>query len=473
MEKYLPFITLFLVIALFVLIIFLLIRQSRILKNMRDRKNIADDISGDIRTQTQGIKNDILNEIKSVRIETVNTVNDSVRDMKNDIREDQKNSFENQINRQNDIGKSLENHLDSKIKSFSESTDLRLGEMRSQIRSFSEESKQSLEKTERSVSENLSDIRKENSEKLEKIRETVEEKLQKTLDDKLAQSFNIVSENIKYVSESVGEMKTLAGEVGDLKKVMSGVKTRGILGEVQLGAIIREILSPSQYRENVPTRPNSRDRVEFAVKFPGASDDRECLLPIDAKFPADTYEHLLVAYDTADKNQIDDAKKALITRIRGEAKDIKEKYIEPPFTTRFGIMFLPFEGLYAEVVQTPGLMEELQRDYNITVAGPTTLSALLNSFQMGFQTLAIQKRSGEIEKVLGAVKTEFGKFGVTLAKLQKNLNDSSKELDNLVGVRSRQIERSLKSVTEVSDSESSVLLDDDSDSADSDDTVTS
>ncbi|MBO4355317.1 MAG: DNA recombination protein RmuC [Clostridia bacterium] len=473
MEKYLPFITLFLVIALFVLIIFLLIRQSRILKNMRDRKNIADDISGDIRTQTQGIKNDILNEIKSVRIETVNTVNDSVRDMKNDIREDQKNSFENQINRQNDIGKSLETLLDSKIKSFSESTDLRLGEMRSQIRSFSEESKQSLEKTERSVSENLSDIRKENSEKLEKIRETVEEKLQKTLDDKLAQSFNIVSENIKYVSESVGEMKTLAGEVGDLKKVMSGVKTRGILGEVQLGAIIREILSPSQYRENVPTRPNSRDRVEFAVKFPGASDDRECLLPIDAKFPADTYEHLLVAYDTADKNQIDDAKKALITRIRGEAKDIKEKYIEPPFTTRFGIMFLPFEGLYAEVVQTPGLMEELQRDYNITVAGPTTLSALLNSFQMGFQTLAIQKRSGEIEKVLGAVKTEFGKFGVTLAKLQKNLNDSSKELDNLVGVRSRQIERSLKSVTEVSDSESSVLLDDDSDSADSDDTVTS
>ena len=482
MEKFLPYITLFVLLGLLIVIIIVLIRQSRIIKKINGSSDSAEKLSGEIKTETQGIKTDIINEIKSVRIETVDTVNKSVRELGNDMKESQKTSFEsqnerisilseslekgmqNQQNTQNDLGKSLENLLSEKIKGFSENTDQRLGEMKRQISQFSEDSKQSLEKTEQSVTQNLKDIRTENNAQLEKMRETVEDKIQKTLEDKITQSFKMVNDNLTNVYQSVGEMKSLAGEVGDLKKVMSGVKTRGILGEVQLGAIIREILSPSQYLENVATKPNSKDRVEFAIKFPG-TDGADCLLPIDAKFPADTYEHLLTAYDTADKTQVDDAKRALIARIKGEAKDIRDKYIEPPATTRFGIMFLPFEGLYAEIVQTNGLMEELQRDFNITVAGPTTLSALLNSFQMGFHTLAIQKRSGEIEKVLGAVKTEFNKFGTALQNVQNKLNASSTELDNLVGVRTRQIVRSLKSVTEIPESESgNVLMISDSDS---------
>ena len=254
----------------------------------------------------------------------------------------------------------------------------------------------------------------------------------------------------------LGEMKTLASGVGDLKKVLSNVKTRGVLGEVQLGAILEQILSPEQYEANVKTRPGTTHYVEYAVKLPGA-DEGTVWLPIDAKFPIDAYAHLLEAYDTGDADAVKAAGSILEQRIRAFARDIRDKYVAPPHTTDFGIMFLPIEGLYAEVVRR-GLIEPLQNDYHINIAGPTTMAALLNSLQMGFRTLAIQKRSGEVWKLLGAVKTEFDKFGSVVEAAQQRLEQAGNELDKLVGVRTRQIQRRLATVTSLPDSEAASLL---------------
>ena len=281
--------------------------------------------------------------------------------------------------------------------------------------------------------------------RLGEMRQTVDEKLQKTLEDRLQKSFGLVSQQLELVYKGLGEMRTLAAGVGDLKKVLSNVKTRGILGEVQLGAILEQLLAPGQYAENVATVPGSSERVEFAVKLPGDGDG-PVWLPIDAKFPQDTYAALLAAYDTADKAAVELAAKELDKRVRGFGKDIHEKYIAPGHTTDFGVMFLPVEGLYAEVVRR-GTAERLQREYKIVVAGPTTMAALLNSLQMGFKTLAIQKRSSEVWKVLGSVKAEFDTFGQALAQAQNRLNQASSELENLVGVRTRQIQRKLQQVT--------------------------
>ncbi|MEG0338523.1 MAG: DNA recombination protein RmuC [Oscillospiraceae bacterium] len=289
-------------------------------------------------------------------------------------------------------------------------------------------------------------LQDENSKKLDEMRNVVDEKLQKTLDEKLKQSFSTVSEQLEKVYKGLGEMSTLTTGVGDLKKVLSNVKTRGILGEVQLGAILEQLLSSEQYDTNIATVKGSSERVEYAVKLPG--DGVSCVyLPIDAKFPMDAYSNLITAYDTADAAEVEAAAKVLEQRIRSFGKDIHDKYISVPDTTDFGIMFLPVEGLYAEVVRR-GMIEKLQTDYHVMIAGPTTMAALLNSLQMGFHTLAIQKRTSEVWEVLGSVKTEFDTFGKALEQAQNRINQAGNELESLIGVRTRQIQRRLRSVTD-------------------------
>jgi DNA recombination protein RmuC len=295
--------------------------------------------------------------------------------------------------------------------------------------------------------------------KLEKMRETVDEKLHKTLEERLGQSFKLVSERLEAVQKGLGEMQTLASGVGDLKKVLSNVKTRGVLGEIQLGNILEQIMAPEQYEANVKTKKGSNDHVEFAIKLPGKDDlGQEVYLPIDAKFPQEDYVRLQTAYDSADLAGIDSASKALSASIKKFAKDIRDKYIDPPNTTDFGIMFLPLEGLFAEVVRQPELVAILQREYKIIVTGPTTLAAMLNSLQMGFKTLAIQKRSSEVWQILGAVKTEFTKFGGVLEKARKKISEADDELEKLVTTRTNVMLTKLRKVEELPSAESQQLL---------------
>lgn len=292
----------------------------------------------------------------------------------------------------------------------------------------------------------------DNNRRLEQMRNTVDEKLQKTLEERIGQSFRIVNQSLAKVTEGIGEMQSIASGVGDLKKVLSNVKTRGVLGEIQLAAILKEILPHEQYEENVNTTGEAGNVVEFAVKLPGAGEE-PVWLPIDAKFPGDTYQKLLDAYETGDAKIVDAAKKELVSIVKKEAKDINRKYISPPKTTNFGIMFLPFEGLYSEVIRL-GMVELLQREYRVNIAGPTTIAAMLNSLQMGFRTLAIQKRSDEVWKVLGAVRREFEKFEAELLKAKKNISQANKNLDTLIGTRSNKVLSSLKKVEKLPDSES-------------------
>ena len=324
------------------------------------------------------------------------------------------------------------------------------------LKSFADNNRKDLENIRQTVEKKLEYIQTDNNQKLDEMRKIVDEKLQQTLEDRMTKSFQLVNERLEQVYKGLGEMQTLAAGVGDLKKVLSNVKTRGILGEIQLGAILEEILAPEQYDTNIPTKRGSKNPVEYAIKLPTENDDR-IYLPIDSKFPGDAYTDLVNAYDSGNKEQIDLAAATLRTRIRSFAKDISSKYIDPPNTTDFAIMFLPFEGLYAEVVNR-GMVEELQRDYKINVAGPSTMAALLNSLQMGFRTFAIQKRSGEVWNVLGAVKTEFDKFGDVLSATQQRLEQANAELDKLVGVRTRQIQRKLKDVTSLSQQQAEQIL---------------
>ena len=313
-----------------------------------------------------------------------------------------------------------------------------------------------MEQLRRAMVESMTALQAENTRKLDEIRHTVDEQLQDALQKRVTESFKAVNQQLEQVYKGLGEMQSLAADVGGLKQVLSGVKTRGILGEIQLGAILEEILAPEQYDTNVATIPGSTQRVEYAIRMPGA-DGGSVWLPIDSKFPGDTYAHLQDAYASGDAQAVENARHALELVLRSEAKDIREKYVEPPYTTAFGILFLPFEGLYAEVVNA-GLLEVLQRDYQVNVAGPSTMAALLNSLQMGFKTLAIQKRSGEVWQLLGAVKTEFDKFGQGLAKMQQRLRQTDEELDQLIGVRSRAISRKLRSVQSLDEASASALL---------------
>ncbi len=317
-----------------------------------------------------------------------------------------------------------------------------------------------------------SELMRNTEAKLEFIRTTVEEKLEKTLSERLGQSFETVGKQLIEVQKGLGEMQTLAQDVGGLKRVLSNVKMRGGIGEVQLSMLLEQILAPDQYEANVKTKQGSSDLVEFAVKLPGKDENNhQVWLPIDAKFPKDIYEQLQTAYDIGDTVQIEQAQKTLENTIKKMAKDISEKYIDPPNTTDFGIMFLPFEGIYAEVVRKASLLEELQRTYKIVVTGPTTLAAILNSLHMGFRTLAIQQRSSEVWKVLGAVKKEFESFGGLMQKAQKNIQTGMDQLDDVMGMRTKAIQRKLRGVESLNDTDTKLLLTDLTDTDINDDDV--
>lgn len=318
------------------------------------------------------------------------------------------------------------------------------GMLEQRLQGFAAENQRSLNSIRDTVEKRLNEIQTDNARQLDEMRRTVDEKLNKSLDEKFSNSFSLVSQRLEQVYKGLGEMQNLAVGVGDLKKVLSNVKTRGILGEIQLGSILAEILSPTQYEENAATKQGSRNRVEFAVKLP-ADEGGFIYLPIDSKFPGDTYLALRDAVESGDKAQIEVCEKALLGTIRNEAKDIHDKYIDPPHTTDFAVMFLPFEGLYSEVVNR-GMVEELQHKYKVSIAGPSTMAALLNALQMGFRTLAVQKRSAEVWDVLRSVKKEFDSFADVLEKTQTRLDQANKELDNLVGVRTRQMQKQLAKV---------------------------
>jgi len=350
----------------------------------------------------------------------------------------------------------LQNSLNSQLDQSRKSNEDKLDNILDSIDKLEKTNEAKLDNVRSTISEGLKDLREENTKKLDEIRGTVDEKLQTTLEKRISESFQTVSNQLEQVYKSMGEMQNLATDVGGLKKVLTGVKTRGILGEVQLGAILSEILAPEQYETNVITVPGSKERVEFAVKLPG-NDGSPVLLPIDSKFPGDRYAQLLAAQESGDKAAVDEAYKALERIIKDEAKDIAEKYISVPYTTAFGIMFLPFEGLYAEVVNR-GLLEQLQREYKVNIAGPSTMAAYLNSLQMGFRTLAIQKRSSEVWEVLGAVKTEFDTFEGVMIKMQDHLRQTTADLDKLAGTRTRAIKRKLKDIETLDLGEASKIL---------------
>ena len=300
---------------------------------------------------------------------------------------------------------------------------------------------------------------KSTEKRLDEMRLMVEEKLQKTLNERIGQSFELVRTQLENVQRGLGEMKTLAEDVGGLKKVLGNVKTRGTFGEIQLAALLEQMLSPEQYEANVKTRKNATEFVEFAIKLPGKDNGKDVVyLPIDAKFPKDVYEQYMDAYEDGDTAIIESTSRQLENTIKRMAKDIHDKYIDPPYTTDFAILFLPFESIYAEVIRRTALVETLQKDYKIVVTGPTTLGAILNSLQMGFRTLAIQKRTSEVWSVLGAVKTEFGKFGGMLEKVQKNLQSAGDQLEEVMGKRTRAIERKLRQVEALPTEESQKML---------------
>ena len=361
-----------------------------------------------------------------------------------------------------ELSKSLTDFSDSLLKRMTENAGMQKGQLDSfskQLGDMTKLNEKKLETMRLSMENQLRTLQEDNSKKLEQMRATVDEKLQSTLEKRLGESFKQVSERLEQVYKGLGEMRTLATGVGDLKKVLTNVKTRGTWGEIQLGNILEQILTSDQYGVNVATKTNSNERVEFAIKLPGQDPDKEKVvwMPIDSKFPQEDYQRLIDAQENADKELAEKAVKSLEIRIKAEAKQIREKYIDPPNTTDFGIMFLPVEGLYAEVLRRPGLCDMLQREYRIVVTGPTTLAALLNSLHMGFRTLAIEKRSSEVWELLGVVKTEFGKFGDVLAKTKKKLQEASNTINN-AEVRTRAIERKLKKVQEIPMEEAAKLI---------------
>lgn len=404
-------------VIIIVLLFVLILKPNKSVDEMRHLKDQVQTFST-LLNETQKVNNDNMNE----RLREMNDSMQAITDI----------SFKNS---------------DAMRKQLFDTT----YKLEEKVDSLTKQNENKLEAMRLTLENKIADLQEDNSKKLDAMRETVDEKLQETLDKRISQSFQLVNERLEQVYKGLGEMQTLASGVGDLKKVLSNVKTRGILGEIQLQAILEEILAPEQYEMNVATKKGSRDVVEFAIKLP-ADDNRVVYLPIDSKFPGDKYAQLMDAYEEGDPSKIAFAQRELDIIIKKSAKDIHDKYIDVPNTTEFAIMFLPFEGLYAEVVRR-GFVESLQRDYKINIAGPTTMAALLNSLQMGFRTLAIQKRSSEVWDVLGAVKSEFDKFAGVLENAQNKLNLAQKELDNLVGVRTRQIQKKLDKVVSLENSE--------------------
>lgn len=390
----------------------------------------------------------ILSVIIIIKLSKPGTNSGNVNELKREMRDEIDRSRQETIETVQKSVKNLGDMISQNQRESAEAQSRRLMELNKQFANTSMGIEQRLENIRVSMENKVANMTEENNRQLTEMRNTVDEKLQKTLEERIGRSFKQVTDSLEQVTRGLGEMQTLAAGVGDLKKVLSNVKTRGILGEVQLGAILEQILAPDQYEENAAV-DKGQERVEYAVKFPGEGNDF-VYLPIDSKFPADAYSNLLDAYDTGDKTVIKVANERLRTAVLKAAKDIRTKYIKPPRTTEFAIMFLPFEGLYAEVLRL-GMVETLQRDYRVTIAGPTTMAAMLNSFQMGFRSLALQKRSGEVWDTLSAVKREFGKFGEVLSKTQTKMEQAQKDLESLVGVRTRSIERALKNVSDTGD----------------------
>ena len=395
------------------------------------RDTIQVDLKQEINALIQNSINTFGGVVSKNQMETANVQNKKLEDMDKSI-----------VQKQELMNFSIQ----AQMKQFEE-----------RLKTLESTNEQKLDAMRDTISKRLSYIQEDNNNKLNEIQATVNEKLQKTLEDKMNSSFKLVSERLEQVYTSLGEMQSIAVGVGDLKKVLSNVKTRGILGEIQLGAILSEILTPDQYDTEVPTIPNSSDRVEFAVKLPAKGDGETIYLPIDSKFPGDTFAELQDAYSRGNAEEVQVAYKKLETVIKKSAKDIHDKYIAPPYTTNFGIMFLPFEGLYAEVVNR-GLVEVLQRDYNVNIAGPSTMAAMLNSLQMGFKTLQIQKRSNEVWEVLSAVKTEFDNFEKVFDSTKKRIRQLDDDMDKLIGTRTRAIKRKLREVQSAPDSDAKHIL---------------
>ena len=431
-----------------VLLAILLVRSSR---PQKPQGPTADDVVNAMTPVLQGETDLLAEQLRAMQGESARTTTATLRDFSAVLAENQRQNAAASTARLESIDRAGA----ARQKAANDALIAQLTMMETRLKNLEDSNAARLDGVRGALVQGLNTIRADNNQKLDEIRGTVEEKLQDTLQKRINESFRAVSTQLEQVYKGLGEMQNLAADVGSLKQVLSGVKTRGILGEVQLGAILEQILAPGQYAENVATVPGSANRVEFAIKMPGQSGN--IWLPIDAKFPGDTYAHLQAALERGDAAAAAAMRKALQSVLRQEAKDIHDKYIEVPYTTSFGILFLPFEGLYAEVVSS-GITEVLQRDYQITVAGPSTMAALLNALQMGFRTLAIQKRSGEVWTILGAVKTEFEKFGVGLQQMQRPLNQTGSDLEELIGPRSRAITRKLESVQQLDPDAAADLL---------------
>jgi len=406
----------------------------------------------------KGSTNIDLNQFKIMFDNLQNKLEGTFRDeMSKNREENNKLSFQNRQEMSQNI-KNMSDTINQQINSISNLQKDQLDLVLKQLLELLKTNSEGLERIRQSVENKLQQIQEDNNKKLEEMRATVDEKLHNTLERRLGESFKNISERLEALYKQLGEMQSLNSGINDLKRALTNVKTRGIWGEIQLANIIEEIFTRDQYDVNVATKKGSRDVVEFAIKLPSKDDTKKYIyLPIDAKFPQEDYQRLLDAQDLGDKEAVDAARKQLETRIKGEAKSIFEKYIDPPNTTDFAIMFLPTESLFAEVVRNTGLIETLQREYKVIITGPTTITALLNSLQMGFRTLAIEKRSSEVWQILGAIKTEFGKFAEILEKTQKKLQEASNSIENATK-KTRTIERKLKKVEELPIEESQKLI---------------
>ena len=420
--------------------------NSNELKNEIIKLNLdVSKIDPLIRSEFSGNRNEIQKNAKDSREELSNSIKNLSAEILN-------SGKENRIEMTNSL-KSFEEKSVTNAKDLNEFQRNKFNDLLQKQEQIKTDTENKLENIRETVEKKLHILQEDNNKKLEEMRVTVDEKLQRTLEKRLNDSFTLISERLELVHKGLGEMQTLAISVGDIKKVMTNVKSRGIMGEYQLANILEDLLTNEQYEKNVKTKVGSGVNVEFAIKLPNNNSLEKTLwLPIDSKFPKEDYEALVDAYEDGDPLKLENLRKAFKNSIIKNAKDIKEKYIDPPNTTEYGIMFLPFESLYAEVLRTPGLFELLQKDFKITITGPTTLSALLNSLQMGFRTLAIEKRSSEVWDILGVVKTEFGKFGTILEKTKKKLQEATNTIDQ-AGVRTRAIERQLINVQELPTSE--------------------
>ena len=450
-----------LLVALLLLTLWLALRRA----DAGPLKALRDELQGAVRADVQQLERGLRDEVarsaggtRGELAQTLATFQQTLLAQQGDVartQNEQIDSFRTQLaatqqHQAEALGRSAEQQALS-LQRFSEA-------LTDQLRALAQSNDQRMAEVRTTVEQKLAAIQADNEKKLEQMRATVDEKLHATLEQRLGESFKQVADRLEQVHRGLGEMQLLAKDVGSLNRVLTNVKTRGIFGEVQLAGLLEQVFTPDQYATNVETVPHSGARVEFAIKLPGRRDDGAPLwLPIDAKFPREDYERLLDAQERADKPEAEAAGRAIEMRLRLEAKSIREKYVAPPHTTEFAILFVPTEGLYAEALRRPGLMEALQREYRVTLAGPTTLLATLSSLQMGFRTLALEKRSAEVWEVLGAVKTEFAKFGEVLAKTKKKLDEASSTID-LAQTRTNQMARKLKSVEALSDTRAQVLL---------------